>query len=187
MPTTTRAFTPTWLVLALALPLVASAQSPELKIPTFSDLDHKAVNSVNVTLDSALLGLADHFLDGNDPKTEQLKKTLGGVKSVQVRSFQFDSDFVYSKADVDSVRSQLTGPGWSRLVQVHDRNKKEDVDVYLAMDKHVVTGVAIITSDPRKFTIVNVVGTLDMDQVTQLQKAFAATDGQNGRTAFQTP
>ena len=173
--------------LTLTLPLLAAAQNPELKIPSFTDLEHKAVDSVNVTLDSAILGLADHFLDSNDPKTAQLKKSLGGVKSVQVRSFQFDSDFVYSKADVDSVRSQLTGPGWSRLVQVHDRNKKEDVDVYLAMDKHVVTGVAIITSDPRKFTIVNVVGTIDMDQVAQLQKAFAATDGHNGAMAMQTP
>jgi hypothetical protein len=187
MPTTTRAFTATWLVPALTLPLLASAQNPELKIPTFADLEHKAVNSVNVTLDPGILGLADHFLDSNDPKVAELKKTLGGVKSVQVRSFQFDSDFVYSKADIDSVRSQLTGPGWSRLVQVHDRNKKEDVDVYLAMDKHVVTGVAIITSDPRKFTIVNVVGTIDMDQVEQLQKALGATHGNNAPIALQTP
>ena len=173
--------------LALTLPLLASAQTPELKIPTFEDLQHKAIDSVNLTIDSTILGLAGHFMPDSDPDSAQLKKTLSGLKSVQVRSFRFDSDFAYSKSDIDSVRTQLAAPGWSRLVEVRDHNKKEDVDVYLALDKHVVTGVAIITSDPRKFTIVNVVGTIDMDQVTQLQKAFAATDGQNGRIAFQTP
>ena len=172
--------------LALTLPLLASAQTPELKIPSFEELQHKAVDSVNVTIDSTVLGLAGHFMPDSDPDSAQLKKTLAGLKSVQVRSFRFDSDFVYSKSDIDSVRTQLAGPGWSRLVQVRDHNKKEDVDVYLALDQHIIKGIAIITTDPRKFTIVNVVGTVDMDQITQLQKAFA-TGEHNAPFLAQTP
>ena len=160
--------------LVLTLPLLASAQPAELKIPSFDDLQHKAIDSVNITIDSTILGLAGHFMDASDPETSQLKQTLSGLKSVQVRSFRFNSDFAYSKSDIDSVRAQLSAPGWSRLMQVRDHNKNEDVDVYLAMDNHTVTGVAIITSDQRKFTIVNVVGTVDMNQIAQLQKAFAA-------------
>jgi len=161
---------------ALALPLLAGAQAPDLKIPTFADLDHKAVDSVNLTLDTTILGLASHFMDEHDPNSVQIKKTLAGLKSVQIRSYRFDSDYVYSKADIDSVRTQLEQPGWSRLVQTRDRNKNEDVDVYLALDKHVVTGVAIITSDPRKFTIVKVVGTIDVDQISHLQKSVAGLE-----------
>ncbi len=172
--------------LTLTLPLLASAQTPELKIPSFDDLQHKAVDSVNITIDSAVLGLAGHFMPDSDPNSAELKKTLAGLKSVQVRSFRFDSDFAYSKSDIDSVRTQLSGPGWSRLVQVRDHNKKEDVDVYLALDQHIIKGIAIITSDPRKFTIVNVVGTVDMDQVAQLQKAFATT-GEHASFRAQSP
>ena len=40
--------------LVLTLPLLASAQTPELKIPTFEDLQHKAIDSVNVTIDSKI-------------------------------------------------------------------------------------------------------------------------------------
>ena len=185
MPTTARLIAAA--CLALALPVLAAAQTAELKIPAFEDLQHKAVDSVNITLDSMILGLAGNFMNDADPNTDQLKKTLHGLKSVQIRSFRFDSDFVYSKSDIDSVRTQLAGPGWSRLVQVRDRNKNEDVDVYLAMDQHVVKGVAIITSDPRKFTIVNVVGTVDMDQIARLQKAFAAAGEHNGPIWAQTP
>ena len=173
--------------LALTLPLLASAQTPELKIPAFEDLQHKAIDSVNLTIDSTILGLAGHFMPDSDPDSAQLKKTLAGLKSVQVRSFRFDSDFAYSKSDIDSVRTQLAAPGWSRLVQVRDHNKKEDVDVYLALDQHVIKGVAIITSDPRKFTIVNVVGTIDMGQIAQLQKAFAGSGEHNASLWAQTP
>ena len=173
--------------LLLTLPLLASAQTPELKIPAFDDLQHKAVDSVSITLDSMILGLAGNFMNDGDPNAAQLKKTLAGLKSVQVRSFRFDSDFAYSKSDLDSVRTQLSTPGWSRLVQVRDRDKNEDVDVYLAIDKHIVKGVAIITSDPRKFTIVNVVGTLDMDEIAQLQKAFATAGEHNAPVWAQTP
>jgi hypothetical protein len=172
--------------IALIAPLIASAQTAQLQIPAFDDLQPKAVESVNVTIDSLILGLMSHFVDDSAPDNAQLKKALVGLKSVQVRSFRFNSDFAYSKADIDSVRSQLTAPGWSRLVQVHDTNKKEDVDVYLAMDKHIITGVAIITSDPREFTILNVVGKVDVDQIAQLQKTFAAASAQGG-IRVQTP
>ena len=71
-----------------------------------------------------------------------------------------------------AVRSQLSAPGWSRLVQTRDRDENEAVDVYLSMDNHTITGVAIIVSDPRKFTIVNVVGSVDVDQIARLRQTF---------------
>ena len=168
---------PAWLALALPLlmlPLLASAQGAQLRLPSFDNLQQKAISSVNVSIGSFMLGLVGNLVDDQDKEAAELKKTLLGLKSVQVRSFQFNSDNVYSQSDVEAVRSQLSGPGWNRLVQVRDRNKKEDVDVYLAMDmdKHTVTGVAIIVSDPRKFTILNLVGSVDLDQIAKLRQTF---------------
>ena len=67
---------------------------------------------------------------------------------------------------------QLTTPAWHRLVQVHDRSKNEDVDIYYALDRHTVTALAVLAANPREFTIVNITGAVDLDQVATLGRAF---------------
>jgi hypothetical protein len=156
----------------LCLPLLALAEGPELKLPPFENLQQRAVDSVDITFGAVPLGLMGLLFDNSDKDSASIKKSLAGLKSVRVRSFRFKSDFEYSKADIDAVRAQLAGSGWKQLVQTRDQEKNEAVDVYLAMHDHTITGIAIIANDPRKFTIVNVVGALDMDQVAMLRKNF---------------
>ena len=50
-----------------------------------------------------------------------------------------------------------------------DLAKAQDVDVYVALDDNKVTGFAIVASEPRKFTILNIVGSIDLDQIAKLQ------------------
>jgi len=156
----------------LALPLLAMAEGPELKLPPFEDLQQRAVDTVDVTFGPGPLSVMGLLIDDSDKDAASLRKAMAGLKSVRVRSFRFNSDFEYSKADIDAVRAQLTGPGWKQLLQTRDQEKNEAVDVYLAMNDHKITGIAIIASDPRKFTIVNAVGSLDLDQVAKLRKNF---------------
>ncbi len=94
---------------------------------------------------------------------------LQDIKSVRVRNFTFDTDDAYSKADIDSVRKQLQGPGWSALVTVHRREPREDVDVYICLDGDKIKGLAVIASEPREFTIVNIVGSIDIDKIERLE------------------
>ena len=161
------------LAAALALPGQAIAD-PELKIPDFSHLRHKAVDSVDMTIDGFLLRIASKFAraDSEDPQSAAAADLLQGLKSVRVRNFTFDSDDAYSRADVDSVRKQLIGPGWSQLVQVRKREPQEDVDVYLSMDGEKINGLAVIASEPREFTIVNIVGSIDIDKIGKLGGQF---------------
>jgi hypothetical protein len=154
----------------LGLPIAAVAQSPQLKLPSFTGLQQKATESVDITIGSLGLGLMSALMDDHDQDSADIKKVVSGLKAVQVRNYQFDSDFAYSKADIDAVRAQLSTPGWSQLAQVHDRKKNEDVDVYVALDNHKVTGFAVIASEPREFTIINIVGAVDLGQVASLQK-----------------
>jgi predicted nucleotidyltransferase len=105
-----------------------------------------------------------------------MKQLIQGLKSVQVRNYQFASDFAYSKADIDAVRSQLSGPAWTELAQVHDQKKNEDVGVYVALDHHKVTGFAVVASEPREFTIINIVGAVDLDKISALQKQLGLPD-----------
>jgi len=80
------------------------------------------------------------------------------------------------------VRKQLAGPGWSPLAQVHRRESQEHVDVFLNMSGDKILGIAVIASEPRSFTIVNVVGNIDVDKLAKLEGEFGipkvtTTDG----------
>ncbi len=116
--------------------------------------------------------------DGKQNDNADLKQVLSSLKSIRVRSYRFDSDFVYSQTDVDAVRAQLSGSGWSQLVHTRDRKEHKDVDVYLALDREIISGLAIVASEPREFTIVNIVGSITAEQAAKLQKSFA-TSGVN--------
>jgi hypothetical protein len=160
------------LILAcLLIPGLCAAQNGELKLPSFAHLQKKAIDCVDLTIGAGPLHLASRFI-GNDPEDAEAKEILKGLKAIRVRSYEFDSDFVYSKDDIDAIRSQLTEPGWSQLAHIRDQNKKEAVDVYLAYDHDKVVGLAIVSSDPRQFTVLNIVGSIDLEHLAQLEKRF---------------
>jgi hypothetical protein len=160
-------------VLALAcllLPAWASAQSAKLNLPDFSGLAGKATESVNISVNPWLLRTAAALIDDKDADAAQAKELLKGIESVDVHSFQFKSDFAYSSADIDSVRRQLNGPGWSQLMQVHNRDRNEDVDIYVLIDHDRTRGFALIASQPRQFTIINIVGSISLKDLPKLEK-----------------
>jgi len=161
------------LAASLVLPLQARAADPvgKLDLPSFSHLQSKATEVVDITLGSWPLALASKFMEADDAESVEVKKLISGIKSIAVRSYEFDSDFAYSKDDVDAVRAQLAAPVWSHLVQVRKRGKADqEVDVYMALDADHARGFAIVASEPRKFTILNIVGSIELDQIAKLQR-----------------
>ena len=161
------------LFFALLAPALAwGAPSPKLVIPNFSGLAQKATESVTITLDPALLGLAAKFLDSNDPQDAATKEVLKGLQGIYVRSYTFDKDSAYQQADIDAVRSQLAAPGWNRLVETRSRKTRADVDIYIMVDNNQAIGLALIASEPRQFTIVNIVGAIDLDKLHKLEGQF---------------
>ncbi|HYL72320.1 MAG TPA: hypothetical protein VEY89_13555, partial [Candidatus Dormibacteraeota bacterium] len=119
----------------LTLPLLASARDPQLRLPSFPDLREHATESVDLTLGWMPLHLMGWLMNDGDPDSAQVKETLKGLKSVQIRSFQFSADYAYPQADIDRLRAQLSAPEWSPLVQVRrrgdrDGQEKENVDIY---------------------------------------------------------
>jgi hypothetical protein len=149
-----------------------AAGDSQLKLPDFAGLADKASESVSITLDSALLGMATRFLDTVKPEDAAAKAAIAGLKGIYVRSFTFEEDFAYPKGEVDMVRKQLSAPGWQQLVQVRSRKEHSNVDIYLCVTQNQATGLAIIASEPREFTIVNIVGAIDMQKLHQLEGQF---------------
>ena len=153
----------------LLLPGWGAAHDATLILPDFSSLAGKATESVNVSLNPWLLRIAAAGMDDN-PDGAAAKKLLSGIKSIEVRNYKFATDFAYSAADIDAVRRQLAGPGWSQLVQVHDTKKNENVDIYLSIENNQTRGFALIASEPREFTIINIVGSISVDDLPRLEK-----------------
>jgi hypothetical protein len=46
------------------------------------------------------------------------------------------------------------------------------VDVYVCLEVGKIKGLAIIASEPREFTIVNIVGSIDPDKIGRLEGQF---------------
>lgn len=149
-----------------------AATNPRLTLPEFAQLADKASDSVTITLDAALLGMASKFLDGNDPQDAAVKDAIKGLQGIYIRSYTFDEDFVYSPSDIDGVVKQLSAPGWTRLVQTRSRKTHANVDIYIMLVDNKATGLALIASEPREFTIVNIIGSIDLDKLHRLEGHF---------------
>jgi hypothetical protein len=157
--------------LAQAKPPAAARAAPlrgQLLLPEFATLADHASEVINVTLDQRLLGMGCRFLSTENPEEAKVKKVCTGLHGIFVRHFTFETDFAYPKADIDKVRRQLSAPGWSQMVNVRSKKEKADVDVYVLIEGDKAQGLSIIASQPREFTIVNIVGSIDLEQLHQL-------------------
>lgn len=155
----------------LAIPASSFARGPEFHVPDFSHLRARASETVDVNVGGFLLGLA-RWVTKEERKSDPHLKILDDIKSVKVRSYKFDNDGEYSREDVDSVRSQLRAPAWNAMVQMHKRDAQEDVDVYICFEDNQTCGLAVIATQPREFTVVSIVGNIDIDRLAQLEGEF---------------
>ena len=161
----------TVVMLAGMLPLAAQ----DIKIPSSLDrLAAKAEESVDVTLDRGLLQLAARFLSDRDSDQNRVKHIVEGLEGIYVKSYTFAADGEYNMADVDAIRAQVQAPLWSRIVGVKSRRHNEDVNVYfkVASGGRQLGGIVIIAAEPRELTVVNIVGTIDPDQLHDLGGEF---------------
>ena len=142
---------------AALLPLAAQ----EIKLPpSLERLAAKAVETVDVTMDPAMLQLASRFLSDKDPDEARVKKLVAGLKGIYVKSFEFDKTGEYLESDIDAVRSQLRAPGWSRVVGVRSRRNGDNAEVFIKSDGDQISGLFVLVAEPRELTIVNILGPL---------------------------
>ena len=151
----------------------AAAGPQDLTIPVnIEKLSAKAVESVNVTVDGPLLQLASAFLSSTDPQQKEVKELISGLKGVYVRSFEFADAGQYSDIDVEAIRSQLRAPEWSKMVTVRSKADGDNVDVFFKMDKAKIAGLVVIAAEAKELTIVNIVGSINLDQLSKLGGQF---------------
>ena len=159
------------LTLALGAGLAATLWAQQFKF----NLDHlqsKASDSVDLSLNSSMLQFAGKFFDGKDPDEVKVKKLIGGIEGIYIKSFQFKNDGAYLPSDLEKVRSQLKTPEWSRIVGVKSGGESENIEVWVRNENGKVSGVAILASEPRQLTVANLVGNIDLDSLADLGGHF---------------
>jgi len=147
---------PVFLLLLVGSAVTAFGQGPKLQMDQLDFLANKASDTVDVKLDERLMATTAKFFSGKDDA--DIKEVLKGIKGIYVKSFTFEKVGEYSPADVDSIMSQLRGSTWSKVVSVKSRKDGENVEVYLNMLGDQITGLAVLSIEPKEFTIVNIVG-----------------------------
>jgi Domain of unknown function (DUF4252) len=149
--------------------LAAQTPGPRMPFAGLEKLAAAASDTVDVSLDTGLLALAARFLGDKDAEEARVKAMLTGLKGVYVRSYEFGADGAFGQADVEMIRRQLSAPGWSRMAGVRSKRDRADVDVYVWLDGDRIGGLGILATEPRRFTVVNIVGAIDLDQLRGLE------------------
>src|SRR6266446_1344537 len=154
--------------------ITAHAQGARLQIDQLDSLANRASETVDVKLDERLMATtAKIFSDKDDA---DIKEILKGLKGIYVKSFEFERAGEYSPADVESVMSQLRGGGWSKIVGVTSKKDGDNVEVYLMMQGDQIQGLAVISAEPKEFTVVNIVGPVNLEKLTKLEGQFGVPD-----------
>jgi len=160
-----------WAILLLALPVTARAQ--DIKIPPdVEKLSAKAKEMVEVTMDGPMLRWASKFLSADDPEEKKCAQLVANLKGIYVRSYEFDEEGAYTQAEVEALRSQVHGTGWTRVVGVRSEHDGDNVDVFFKLENEKMAGIVIIAAEPKELTFVNIVGPLELDQLADLGGEF---------------
>ncbi len=148
------------------------AQNARLQIDHLDTLFPKAAETIDVRIDGSLLQIASKFLDKGKTNEAQVKEILNVLKGVYVKGVEFDKEGEYNEQDVEAVRQQLRAPGWERIVGVRSKREHENVEVFLMLNNGVIEGVGVLITDPKQLMVVNVVGPIDPEKISQLRGSF---------------
>jgi len=161
-------------LLIIAATCVARAQDSRIQLTSLDHLAAKATQTVDLSIDERLMKLAAKFIsDTGDEK--EVKKLINGLKGIYVKNFEFETEGQYTAADLESIRTQLRAPGWTRMMNVTSK-KEGTLDVYLMLAGEQISGLAVLHSDAKELTVVNIVGPVDLEKLAQLEGQLGIPD-----------
>ena len=162
------------LLLIVGTTASALAQTARIEVSQLEHLTAKASETVDVNIDEKLLQMTAKLFS-NKGDEAKIKDLINGLKGIYVKSFEFEQEGVFSNADVESIRVQLRNPSWNRIVGVNSR-KEGSVEVYLMTNGSQVGGLAVLAVEPKELTIVNIIGPVDLEKLSELEGQFGVPE-----------
>jgi hypothetical protein len=162
-------------LVTLGAAATAGAQNPRIQTSQLDALAAKASQTVDINIDERLMQLTRRFLSSKDDDEAKVKELVNGLKGIYVKSFEFENEGQYTDADLEGIRSQLRNTAWNRIVNVNSK-KEGRVEVYLMQTGDQISGLAVLATEPKEITVVNIIGPVDLEKLTQLEGQFGIPD-----------
>jgi polynucleotide 5'-kinase involved in rRNA processing len=159
----------------------ASAQDPRIQTSQLDALAAKASQTVDVNIDERLMQLTARFLSSKDDDEAKVKELVNSLKGIYVKSFEFENEGQFTDADLEGIRSQLRNTAWNRIVNVSSR-KEGSVEIYLMKSGDKISGLALLATDPKEITFVNIIGPVDLEKLSELEGQFGIPELEIERT-----
>lgn len=157
------------LLLFVLAAITVNAQDARLQFERLNGLETRARDVVEVNIDGKLLDLAKRVtVKANDADAKKVAQAISGLKGIYVRVYNFANENEYNMADVDEIRSQLNAPGWEKLANVRSKKNNQKIDVYTMFTGDLMSGVAIVVSESKSIALVNIIGPIDIELLTEL-------------------
>ncbi len=149
----------------------AQAQDGKLEINHLDRLTDRATEAVEISLNEAQMRYLARLMMTDRRSETGLIGLFGKLSGVYVRGFEFDKPGEFSAADLNALRAQLRGPGWQRLADVRERNGEQN-EIYVLPGKDAIVGWAAISTEPQKLCVINILGPLDLTELSAVEKEF---------------
>ena len=163
---------PLCLLLLLFTASAARAQDAKIAMNNLDRLAELADKTIDVTVDEPIIKLTLSILNPQrSPDEAKLIDILKGLKGVYVKRFEFEKEGAYAMADADAIRNQFNAPGWQRVARVSSK-REGNYDVVLMSEGSVVKGLAVLAAEPKALTVVNVVGSIDLAKLRDIEGKF---------------
>jgi hypothetical protein len=124
--------------------------------------------TVQVDLNSAMLGLATAVSRSSNPAAADL---LANVEGVRVRVYSSLADVAEVTASIDVLAAELVQDGWQQVLRVQEEG---DIRVHVRMDGESITGLTAMIIAENEAIFVNAVGSLTPEQLAGLVESVAA-------------
>jgi len=161
------------ILLPLAAALLSTAWGQKLDLSSLDKLSGRAKESSTVNLDGDKLQTALGFLTqasankkaGKDKEMGLASSLVSGLKGVYVRTFEFDKPGSFTQTDLESLRRQLRGPGWSKVIEVKERDESSEIYFFKSGEG---AGMAVIAAEKSELSVVNLVGPVDLSALGKI-------------------
>jgi len=165
------------LTLCAAASTAAAQESGRIRLESLDALGAKADQAVNVNIDGILIRFAGGFLSNEEADEKEVKELITGLRGVYVRNYEFKAAGQYMESELSQIRSQLSGPGWSRVMSFRGRGgEMGDAEFYVARAGERVEGLVVLASNPKEVTVINIVGSVDLEKLQRLADNIRSRD-----------
>lgn len=157
------------LLLALSPALYAQIEEEPgyFPIDRFGILDSDAL-SLEINLDSGLLGMVAALAGEEEPEFAELVKGLKGIRVRVAEESDLDSESL--RSGLDDATGWLQEQGWNTLMRM--REDDEEVYVYVRQLDGEIVGMTLLAIDAEESVVVNIVGRIDLALMATLAESL---------------